>query len=139
VATVATTIAALEAKRCAALVAGDREVLAELISDDLVHVHGTGALDGKAGYLQGIGGKYEFHEVTRGKLDIRDYGDFAIVTGTLHQSYSEKITGQRFAIEGITTQTWICLDGSWRQNTCHNSFLSSRRVDVQSGGNAPLS
>ncbi len=121
-------IEALESRRCAALVAGDRAALADLVSDDLVHVHGTGAVDGKAGYLQGIGGKYQFHDVERGALNIRDYGDFAVVTGTLRQSFSEIATGQRFVVEGITTQTWMCVDGRWWQNTCHNSFLSTQKV-----------
>lgn len=119
-------IAALEAQRCAALAAGDRAALGRLVSEDLVHVHGTGQVDDKAGYLRGIGGKYVFHEVKRGPLKIRVYGAFAVVTGTLHQSFSEIATGTRYTVDGITTQTWIFIDEKWQQNTCHNNFLSSR-------------
>jgi hypothetical protein len=52
--TVRDEIIGLERRRCAALTSGDIEVLWELMADDLVHIHGNGAIDDKAGYLEGV-------------------------------------------------------------------------------------
>jgi ketosteroid isomerase-like protein len=115
-------IEALEAKRCAALVAGDVGILSELLADDLVHVHGGGSVDDRAGYLAGVAERFVFHAVERGPLNIRIFGDVAIVTGPLKQTLSVKGSGDRLEVEGPTTQVWVRTERGWVQNTCHNNF-----------------
>lgn len=117
-------ITRLEKSRCAALTSGDVKVLSALMADDLVHIHGNGAIDDKAGYLKGVETKYIFHRVERGDLNIRVYADVAVVIGTLDQSVSVRGTDKLNAIRAITTQTWVRSGGSWKQSTCHNAFLS---------------
>jgi ketosteroid isomerase-like protein len=116
-------IRALEARRCAALVSRDIAALDALIGDDLVHIHGNGGVDDKAGYLGGIESKYDFHAVSRGDLTVRVYGDVAVVTGALSQTISVKGAPERHDIEAMTSQTWVRTAGRWRQTTCHNQFL----------------
>jgi ketosteroid isomerase-like protein len=113
-----------EGRRCAALTAGDVETLAELVSDDLVHIHGSGQVDGKQAYLDGVRSKYIFHQLTRGELNIRLYGDIAVVVGPVSQIVELRATGQRVDVNGIASQTWVRDGGRWRQNTCHMHFLS---------------
>ena len=114
----------LERRRCAALMAGDIAALGELVSDDLVHIHGNGAADDRAGYLKGVADKYRFHDVRRGDLTVRAYGDWAVVTGRLTQTIVVVGSEERHAIEAMTTQTWVRDGDGWRQNTCHNAFLN---------------
>jgi len=114
----------LEKDRCAALTSGDVEALSDLMADDLVHIHGNGAIDDKAGYLEGVETKYVFHRVERGNLNIRVYADVVVVIGALDQTVSVRGTDKLNAIKAITTQTWVRSGASWKQSTCHNAFLS---------------
>jgi hypothetical protein len=113
----------LEERRCAALTSGNVEELRDLMADDLVHIHGNGAIDDKAGYLKGVETKYVFHRVERGDLKIRIYEDFAVVIGALDQTLSVRGIDNLNHIKAITTQTWIRTSAGWKQNTCHNAFL----------------
>ena len=117
-------IVALEKRRCAALTAGDVETLGALMADDLVHVHGNGAVDDKAGYLKGVETKYIFHRVERGELNIRVYSDVAVVVGPVDQTVSVRGVDKLNQIKAIATQTWVRSPAGWKQSTCHNAFLS---------------
>lgn len=122
--TVRDEIIALEKRRCAALTAGNIEAVRELMADDLVHIHGNGAMDDKAGYLKGVETKYVFHCIERGDLNIRVYGDVAVVVGPLEQTVSVRGVDKLNQIKAIATQTWVRSGTGWKQNTCHNAFLS---------------
>lgn len=116
-------ILASEARRCAALTSGDLATLRDLMADDLVHIHGNGAIDDKAGYLKGVESKYVFHRVERGDLNVRVYGDVAVVIGTLDQTVSVRGIDKLNQIKAITTQAWVRSGAGWQQSTCHNAFL----------------
>lgn len=116
---------ALEFTRCDALVAGDLDTIDGLLADDLVHIHGTGLIDDKAGYMTGLRDKYVFHEVDRPSLKVRIYGNAAVMTGPLKQSFSVRGEEIRHVVEGVTTQNWIRSGGTWRQVSCHNSFVKA--------------
>lgn len=117
-------IVALEKRRCAALTAGDVEALGALMADDLVHIHGNGAMDDKVGYLKGVETKYVFHRVERGELNIRVYSDVAVVVGPVDQTVSVRGVDKLNQIKAIATQTWVRSSAGWKQSTCHNAFLS---------------
>jgi ketosteroid isomerase-like protein len=121
--TIRAEILAAEAQRCSALMAGDISALGALMSDDLVHVHGNGKIDGKDAYLDGVAKLYVFHGVERGKLNIRLYGNVAVVVGTLQQTVSVRGVEKINEISAITTQTWLRDAAGWKQTTCHNAFL----------------
>jgi ketosteroid isomerase-like protein len=118
----------MEVRRCAALISSDVDALEDLLADDLVHVHGSCAIDDRAGFLRNIADKYVFHAIERGTLNIRLYGDVAIVIGILKQTVSTKGSNERHELEGVTTQTWVRTGGTWRQNTCQNNFAKRRVV-----------
>lgn len=119
-----TTLEAMEARRCAALIAGDHDGLAALLTDDLVHIHLTGQIDTKAGYLSGFRDKYRFRDIKRGPLTVRFFGDTAVMTGRLTQIIDVLETGQVMDVTAITTQVWSHDGAAWRLNTCHNAPLA---------------
>lgn len=120
------TIEELEKRRVAALIAGDIEALGELLTEDLVHVHGTGQIDSKAAYLDGVKSKYRFLEIERGDLHVRVYGEVAVVVGSLAQTVNPVGTDKEIGVSAIVTQTWIRVDNDWKQSTCHTGFLSQK-------------
>ena len=72
-------IQALEATRLTALAANDVEAVGQLMAEDLVHIHATGAVQNKAQYLAQLA---ELPRTTqRTSLAIRTYGDVAVLTG----------------------------------------------------------
>ena len=117
-------IVQLEKRRCTALTSGNVGALSELMADDLVHIHGNGAIDDKAGYLKGVETKYVFHRIERGDLNIRVYADVAVVIGILNQTVSVRGTDKLNDIRAMTTQVWVRSGAGWKQSTCHNAFLS---------------
>ena len=112
-----------EERRCAVLMAGDHEALAAMLAEDLVHIHLTGQIDGKAAYLGGVREKYAFRDIARGPLNIRLYGDIAVMTGSLTQKVEVKSTGAVIDVKAVTTQTWLRAGDGWLLNTCHNAAL----------------
>ncbi|NIJ37487.1 ketosteroid isomerase-like protein [Sphingopyxis panaciterrae] len=114
----------LEKRRVAALIAADTDTLGELLTEDLVHVHGTGQIDGKAAYLDGVKSKYRFLEIERGDLHIRDYGHVVVVVGSLAQTVNPVGTDSQISVSAIVTQTWVRVDDGWKQSTCHTGFLA---------------
>jgi hypothetical protein len=72
-------IVALEQQRCEAIGTGDGKTLSELLDEAYVHVHGTGKVDTKAGFIANI--LAHPRRTERGELTVRLYGDIAVVTG----------------------------------------------------------
>lgn len=95
----------IEQRRRAALVAGDVEQLAALLSDALVHVHASGTVDDKASFLAKVAdGRLRFVEVVRESARVCAEGPVAVVNG--------RITTMLMRPEGavrsrtIATQFW---------------------------------
>ena len=114
-----------EEQRCAALMAGDVDALAGMLTDDLVHVHLNGQIEDKRTYLDGVRRKYRFRNIQRGPLTIRLYGDVAVMTGTLAQTIEVVATGEMIDVQAITTQVWSRVAGAFLLNTCHNARVAS--------------
>ncbi len=72
-------IIALERRRCEAIAERAMPALDEILADDYVHVHGTGKVDNKAGFIANI--MQRPRGVERGELTVRLYGEVAVVTG----------------------------------------------------------
>ncbi|MEY8097191.1 nuclear transport factor 2 family protein [Falsihalocynthiibacter sp. S25ZX9] len=115
---------AREMLRCAALMAGDYNGLANLLTDDLVHIHLTGQVDTKEGYLSGFRDKYRFRNIERGPLRIRFFGNTAVMTGRLTQIIDVRDTEQVLDVTAMTTQVWNHDGTRWQLNTCHNAPLA---------------
>lgn len=114
----------LEDRRCRALNEHDHATLADLIGDDLVHIHTTGMVEDKAAYLAGVRDRLEFRDVERQDLTVRAYGDVAVATGRLHQTVRVRATQRELNMKIITTQIWVRRDGNWRQSSFQATNLT---------------
>ncbi|TCT02211.1 nuclear transport factor 2 family protein [Aquabacter spiritensis] len=115
----------VEARRCAALMAGDAGALEAMLAADLVHIHLDGRVDDKTGYMAGFREQYLFRDVVRGALNIRTWGDSAVMVGPLTQRLTLRKSGEEIAVRAITTQTWQRSGGEWLLTTCHNAPVAS--------------
>lgn len=93
-----------EEARQHALIAKDLAALEWLLADDLVHVHSSGMVHGKAQFIAHLDRMGGFRSIVRGPLDIRVEGDLAIVTGTTINGVRSIQTGEDITLEGFATQ-----------------------------------
>jgi hypothetical protein len=112
-----------DAERCAALIAGDVDRLGSILSDDLVHIHGNGQVEGKADYLDGVRAKYRFRRIDRSDILFRTYGSVAIVTGPVSQAFAIVGREEELEVDGLLTQVWVQSPRTWCQCLFHMQFL----------------
>lgn len=111
---------ARERERAAALVAGDRHALAEMLTEDLVHVHTSGQAHGKAQLLDHATGFLQFHDVSRGPLLVRAVApDVAIMTGPMTNVVGKRGSDEQITVQAFVTQVWVKRDGAWRIASFH--------------------
>jgi ketosteroid isomerase-like protein len=106
---------ALEQERRRALVEEDYSRVADLFADDLVYVHTTGLVQGKAQYLEYAKSAVEYLEIERGELLIRFYGEgLAVMTGTQCNTLRKRGGDQSIRGEGFATQVWVFGEQGWQ-------------------------
>ena len=116
----ARTLIALEAARRDALVGDDMVRLAELVADDVVHVHTTGIVHGKAELLDHAGRFLQFVEVKRGPLRVRPLGaDAAVMTGPMTNIVRRRGHDEQVEVNAFVTQVWARRDGRWQIVSFH--------------------
>ena len=106
------------------MVAGDISRLSEMVADDLVHVHASGRVEDKAAYLEGVRSRFRFLSVRRPRLDVRVFGDTAIVTGPLELLLTLMATGQELTMNAYATQVWVRREHRWRLASFHASNVA---------------
>tara|TARA_B100001123_G_scaffold293474_1_gene327113 strand:- start:6201 stop:6551 length:351 start_codon:yes stop_codon:yes gene_type:complete len=75
-------IIALENKRIEAMTSGDLKALDEILADDLIYTHTTARIDTKASFIDAIKtGRSNYKAMDRTDVQVRDFGDTAVVTG----------------------------------------------------------
>ena len=68
--------------RFAAMVDADTETLEKYLADDLTYTHTTGWIETKTGFLETVrSGKIDYMAMTPSEVQVRIYGDIAIMTG----------------------------------------------------------
>jgi hypothetical protein len=106
-------ILALEHRRCEAIATGNAQVLSELLADDYVHVHGTGKVDTKSGFISNI--REHPRKTERGELTVRIYGDIAVVTGEQFNYMQPAAAGQTpNKTNNYVTQVLRRVSGRWQ-------------------------
>jgi ketosteroid isomerase-like protein len=101
----------LEARRCAAIGAGDVQALSDMLSDDYVHVHMNAAVDDRSGHLQAIA-KRPRH-VERGELSVRVYGELAVLTGE-QINHMQQPDGTTRSVRAYCLQVAARREDGWR-------------------------
>ena len=104
-------VAALEKKRASAIAAADFDALANVLADDYLHVYGGGTTSDRAGYIDQV--KRGPRVPTRGQLDIRVYGDAAVITGGLLNriKYPDR---PEALLDTFVTQVARKVNGEWK-------------------------
>jgi 2-polyprenyl-6-methoxyphenol hydroxylase-like FAD-dependent oxidoreductase/ketosteroid isomerase-like protein len=105
----------LERQRIQALLSKDWEALGSLLTDNLVHIHANGTIEDKATYIATMSNKFEVLSVDRPSLDVRIFGESAIVTGPLNQGVRMMQTGAIVQLQAVATQIWVKRPEGWAQ------------------------
>ncbi len=110
---------ALEHRRGAALVARDRAELEALFAPELIHIHSTGVLMNRQELLDYVLNELEFLSVTRSDLEVRVFGQVAIMTGRMRNTMRRTDKPEPITADALVTQVWINAGGTWRQSHFH--------------------
>ncbi len=106
-------IEALEAQRIAATLAGQTDVLAGLLGDDLRYVHSSGTDETKAEFLARLAsGHYVYKALESGHRDFRVFGDVVLVNGNIRIEVVSQ--GKDKLIQCRYLQAWAKRDGNWQ-------------------------
>lgn len=84
-------VKAAEKSWASATVSGDEATLGQLLADDLTYTHSTGDTDNKAAYINNLKtGARKYHKLDHESMDVRLYGNTAILTATAQVETSQK-------------------------------------------------
>ena len=103
----------LEESRFAAMVRGDVAALGPMLADDLTYGHSSGELETKTQFLQSLSsGNLRYRAIRPQKIDVRAYGDFAVVNGLAEV---EATAGsENLAVTLRYTDVYVLRDGRWQ-------------------------
>jgi ketosteroid isomerase-like protein len=107
-------VLAAETRRQHALIDADVDALNDLFEDSLVHIHAPGVTHTKAQLIEHTVTRRAYLEITRGDLNVRIFGDVAVMTGPISNRMRAASGGER-TLSGEATQV-LHRDatGSWR-------------------------
>lgn len=107
-------ILAVEQRRRRALIDVDLDTLDELFDDSLVHIHAPGLTHTKAQLLEHTATRRAYLDIRRGELNVRLFGDVAVVTGPITNRLRTADGGER-TLSGVATQVLHrSAGGAWR-------------------------
>ncbi|WER50351.1 nuclear transport factor 2 family protein [Cupriavidus sp. WKF15] len=116
----------VEQARCDATVNGAHHVLADLLADDLLFIHSSGYVHGKADYLAFLAEKIRTLEIARPSPPAyKPAGTSVLVCGPIDQTLVRRTDGSRVEVRSYTTQVWTRSGDGWRLIHHH----STRRAD----------
>lgn len=107
-------VLACEAARGRALVARDFDTLEKLLADELLHVHSTGRIHGKAAYLDYVRGPLCFLSVERRELKVHMLGEAAMMTGTMSNVMQPPGPAAPVTVESHVVQLWLPRATGWQ-------------------------
>jgi ketosteroid isomerase-like protein len=109
---VAGQISALEARRYAAVTAGDVAALDELFAADLVYTHSDASADSKQSYLEKLAsGHFKYGPISHPEHRIVVHGDCALVFGDMRGEV--QVAGQVRVLNSRSLAVWVRENGSW--------------------------
>lgn len=106
-------------RRVRALIDKDYQSLREMLDESLVHVHTTGRTENYASFLAGVSTNLEFLAIRHGTLDVRLFGNTAVMIGPLDQRIRIKADGSEMDLAAIAIQVGFtpAVAGNWRAIT----------------------
>jgi ketosteroid isomerase-like protein len=104
-----------------ATVAGDEAALRRVLSDDLTYTHSNGDTDTKATFINSLKtGARKYHKLDHESMNVRLYGDTAILTATAQVETSQK-GGSTAPAHLRFIHVWVLQNGRW-QMVAHQSL-----------------
>jgi hypothetical protein len=103
-----------EAARGRALVERDFDTLAQLMTDDLLHIHSTGVVHDKAAYLDYVRGPLAFLSVERRDLKVKMFGEAAVMTGAMSNVMRPPGPAVPVTVESHVVQIWVPGSAGWQ-------------------------
>src|SRR5260370_31487351 len=85
----ADAVKAAEKAWASATVAGDEAALKQILADDLTYTHSTGETDAKAAFIGNLKGARKYHKLNHESMDVRLYGNTAVLTATAQVETSQ--------------------------------------------------
>ncbi len=102
-----------QAARLQATIDADIETLATYLADDLSYSHNTGWSETKSEYLATVAtAKLDYLSAERRDVEVRVYGDVAVVTGLADMT--GRINGETVALTIRFLEVSRRVDGSWQ-------------------------
>jgi ketosteroid isomerase-like protein len=115
-------VRAADARRIAAVVDADTAVLSSLLADDLTYTHTTGQVETKEQFLAGItSGKLDYQSIQPSEVQVRVYGNTAVMTGRAEMKVNAQGKDLAFAIR--FTSVWVKGEGGWRMAAWQSTRL----------------
>jgi len=103
----------LENQRIAAMIAGDEATLDAVLADDLIYTHSTARVETKAEFIGNVtSGRTRYVSLERDDVNIRDYGDTAVVTGHAKLHVMANDRDLKFQVRFL--DVYCRLNGSWQ-------------------------
>lgn len=113
-------VLAADARRIAALVAKDLDVVEALTAEDYTHVETNGGRRDKAGFLALLRQPdFRFVRWTIEENAVRVFGDVAVVSGS-YRNVTRNAHGQQPEKHARHLRVWVRRDGAWR-NVAHQA------------------
>ena len=110
-----TEVIAAEQERCDATRASDRARLDRLIGDEFTNQHSNGHTNESKTRLIERCTSVTHTNYTRGDLDVRVYGDTAVMTGEIDIHFPPASDGSvRDPKTELAIQVWVKRDGRWQ-------------------------
>jgi ketosteroid isomerase-like protein len=109
----AADLLAVEERYRQALIGDDAETLDDLLDDELIYVHLSGAVEGKAAVLAARH-KTRYSAITRRDLSVRVSGDLGVITGGMVFEAELPAVSKFVRIDIFATQVAARRDGRWR-------------------------
>ena len=116
----ADAVKAAEKAWASATVAGDEAALKQILADDLTYTHSTGDTDKKAAFIGNLKGARKYHKLNHESMDVRLYGNTAVLTATAQVETSQN-GGAVNAAHLRFIHLWVLQNGRW-QLVAHQSL-----------------
>jgi ketosteroid isomerase-like protein len=115
-------VLAMEARRISAFVQGDPAVLTSVLAEDLTYTHTNGQVETREQLLASISsGKIDYESIEPSDMQVRLYGNTAVVTGRADMKVKAQGNPLAFAIR--FTAVWVRGEGGWRMAAWQSTRL----------------
>ena len=102
-----------ENKRYGALINADKELLEDLIHDNLIYIHSNGVKESKHEFISNIiSKKYRYLNMKRANEEVRTIGDFGILTGI--GFFETMLNGKFLEVRVRFHSIWVRNGNGWK-------------------------